>query len=132
MIPLLEIFTNDMGSMHAYVYEFIMHRKGDIDLSLFSFSYICRLKDQELTRTSYMKDVVLYEWIATKFTSYFLSYSLFVMDFQIYKWTSTIMKTRGVYHRCSGAAAQMSSIAASPTFEGPGHCVDGKGAQSTG
>jgi hypothetical protein len=34
MIPLGEIFRNDMRSMHAKFYEFIMHRKGDIDLSL--------------------------------------------------------------------------------------------------
>jgi hypothetical protein len=71
MIPLGEIFSNDMGSMHTKFYEFIMHRKGDIDLSLLSFSEICRLKEQELRRTSYMKDVVLYEGILCKFTSYF-------------------------------------------------------------
>jgi hypothetical protein len=34
-----------MRSEHAMFYEFIMHRKGDIDLSLFSFSEICGLKE---------------------------------------------------------------------------------------
>jgi hypothetical protein len=71
MITLIDIFRNDMGSMHAKFYKFSMHRKGDIDLSLFSFSKICRLKEQQLRRTSYMKYVVQYEEIPTKFTSYF-------------------------------------------------------------
>jgi hypothetical protein len=52
-------------------YEFIMHRNGDIDLSLLSFSKIHRLNEQELRITSYMKDVVLYEGIIAKFISYF-------------------------------------------------------------
>jgi hypothetical protein len=48
-----------------------MHRNGDIDLSLLSFSKIHRLNEQELRTTSYMKDVVLYEGIIAKFISYF-------------------------------------------------------------
>jgi hypothetical protein len=52
-------------------YEFIMHRNGDIDLSLLSFSKIHRLNEQELRTTSYMKDVVLYKGIIAKFISYF-------------------------------------------------------------
>jgi hypothetical protein len=72
MIPCGYLFSNDMGSMHDKFYKFSMHRKGDIDLSLFSFSEICRLKEQEIRRTYSMKDVVLYEGIPTKFTSYFL------------------------------------------------------------
>jgi hypothetical protein len=60
-----------MRSIHAKFYEFIMHRKGDIDLSLLSFSTICRLNEQELRIDSCMKDVVLHEWILTKFISYF-------------------------------------------------------------
>jgi hypothetical protein len=60
-----------MRSIHAKFYEFIMHRKGDIDLSLLSFSKICRLNEQELRIDSCMKDVVLHEWILTKFISYF-------------------------------------------------------------
>jgi hypothetical protein len=70
-IPLDDLFRNDMGSMHANFDEFRMHRKEDIDLSFFSFSEIYRLKEQELRRTSCMKDVVLSEGIPTKFTSYF-------------------------------------------------------------
>jgi hypothetical protein len=61
-----------MRSIHAKFYEFSMHRKGDIDLSLFSFSKVCRLNEQELRITYYMKDVVLYEGISTKFILYFL------------------------------------------------------------
>jgi hypothetical protein len=38
-----EILINDMKSIHAKFYEFIVHRKLDIDLQLFSFSEICRL-----------------------------------------------------------------------------------------
>jgi hypothetical protein len=69
-VPLDEHLWDDMRSLHAEFHEFIMHRKGDIDLSLFSFCKICRLKEQELRITSYMKDVVLE--ISTKFISYFL------------------------------------------------------------
>jgi hypothetical protein len=54
-----------MRRMHAKFYEFIMHRR-DIDLSLLSFSKICRLNEHELRITSYMKDVVLYKGILTK------------------------------------------------------------------
>jgi hypothetical protein len=43
-VPFGELFRNDMESMHAKCYEFIKHRKGDIDLSLLSFSKFCRLK----------------------------------------------------------------------------------------
>jgi hypothetical protein len=70
-IPLGEILRNDMRSMHVKFYEFIMHIKRDIDLSLFSFSKLCRLNEKELRITSYMKDVVLYEGILAKFISYF-------------------------------------------------------------
>jgi hypothetical protein len=31
-VPLGDIFMNDMDKMQAKCYEFIMHRKGDIDL----------------------------------------------------------------------------------------------------
>jgi hypothetical protein len=70
-VPLGDILRNEMRSMHVKFYEFIMHRKGDIDLLLLSFSKICRLNKQELRITSYMKDVVLYEGILTNFISYF-------------------------------------------------------------
>jgi hypothetical protein len=66
-VPFGELLTNDMRSMHAKFYEFIMHRKGYIELSLLSFSKICRLNEQELRITSYMKDVVLYEGILARF-----------------------------------------------------------------
>jgi hypothetical protein len=58
-----------MRSMHAKFYEFIVHIKGDIDLSLLSFSKICRLNEHELRITSDMKDVVLYERIPKKLNS---------------------------------------------------------------
>jgi hypothetical protein len=48
-----------------------MHIKGDIDLSLLSFSKICRLNEQELRITSYMKNVVIYEGNPTEFISCF-------------------------------------------------------------
>jgi hypothetical protein len=70
-VPLGELLRNDMRSMHAKFYEFIMHIKGDIDLSLLSFSKICRLNEQELRITSYMKDVVIYEGNPTEFISCF-------------------------------------------------------------
>jgi hypothetical protein len=61
-----------MRSVHAKFYEFIMHIKGDIELLLLSFSKICRLNEQELRITYYMKDAVLYEGILSKFISHFL------------------------------------------------------------
>ena len=70
-MPLGELFRNGMRSMHTEFHEFSMHRKGDINLSLFSFSKICTLEEQELRRIDYMKDVVLDEGIPTKFVSYF-------------------------------------------------------------
>jgi hypothetical protein len=70
-VPLGDLSGNGMRSMHAKFYEFIKHRKVDIELSLFSFSKICRLNEQELRITSYMKDVVLYERILSKFIYYF-------------------------------------------------------------
>jgi hypothetical protein len=71
-VPFGEILRNDMGSIHVKFYEFIMHIKEDIDLLFLSFFKICRLNEQELRITSYMKDVVLYEQEPTKFISSFL------------------------------------------------------------
>jgi len=70
-MPLGEHIRDDMGSVHAEFHKFSMHRKGDINLSLFSFSKICTLEEQELRIFDYMKDVVLDEGIPTKFVSYF-------------------------------------------------------------
>jgi hypothetical protein len=63
-------------------YEFIMHIKGDIDLSLLSFSKIRRLNKQKLRITSYIKYVALYERIIKKLFHIFWSYNLLTMDFQ--------------------------------------------------
>jgi hypothetical protein len=52
-------------------YEFRKHRGGDTNLSSFSFSEFCTLEECELGRIAYMKDVVLYEVVPTKFDSYF-------------------------------------------------------------
>jgi hypothetical protein len=57
--------------MHAKFHEFRNHRDEDMNLSLFSFSEFCTLEEQELGRIVYMKDVVLYEAVLTKFDSYF-------------------------------------------------------------
>jgi hypothetical protein len=77
IVLLGELLRNDMRSIHAKFYEFSIHRKGDIDLSLFSFSEICRLNKQELRITSYIKDVVLYAMISTKFISYFFKVAFY-------------------------------------------------------
>jgi hypothetical protein len=90
-VPLCDSFTNDMRSIHAKFYEFIMLIKGDIHLSLLSFSKICRLNNQELRINSNMKDVVLYEWISTKFISYFQRYNFLAMNFQ--SWRTDKYKT---------------------------------------
>jgi hypothetical protein len=42
-MPLGEQIRDDVRSMHANFHEFSMHRKGDMNLSLFSFSEICTM-----------------------------------------------------------------------------------------
>jgi hypothetical protein len=42
-VPLGEQIKVDMRSTHTKFHEFSMHRKGDINLSLFSFSEICTM-----------------------------------------------------------------------------------------
>jgi hypothetical protein len=78
---------------HAKFPEFWMHRAGDMNLSLFSFPEFCILKEQELRRIDYMKDIVLYEVIPTKFVSYFsqlyciwYKFSKFCFSF-FFEWT---------------------------------------------
>jgi hypothetical protein len=80
-VPLGDLLRNCM-SVHAKFYEFIIYKKGDIDLSLLSFFKICRLNEQELRITSYMKDVVLHEGNPNQFISYFQSYNFLAMKFQ--------------------------------------------------
>jgi hypothetical protein len=61
---------DDIWSLHAKFHEFKKHRGGDTNLSSFSISEFCTLEEQELGRNAYMKDVVLYESVPTKFLSY--------------------------------------------------------------
>jgi hypothetical protein len=63
---------DDMRSVHAKFHEFILYRSADMNISLLYFFDFFTLEEQELGRISYMKDVVLYEGILTKFISYFL------------------------------------------------------------
>jgi hypothetical protein len=70
-MPLGEHIWDDMGKVHDKFHEFFMHRKVDMNLSLFSFSEFCRLAEQEFRRFDYMKDVVLDEGIPSNVTSYF-------------------------------------------------------------
>jgi hypothetical protein len=60
-----------LSRVHDKFDEFRLHRGEDMNLSLIEFSEFCTLEEQELRRTYYMKDVVLYEEIHTKFISYF-------------------------------------------------------------
>jgi hypothetical protein len=65
-----------------------------MNLSSFSFYEFCILEEQELWRIAYMKDVVLYEVVPTKFDSYFSDlYFIFYefsnfMNEQVYKNTT--------------------------------------------
>jgi hypothetical protein len=61
-----------------------MHRNEDINLSLFSFPEFCTLDEQELRIFDYMKDVVLDEAVPIKFNSYFLTFDLSSMNFEIW------------------------------------------------
>jgi hypothetical protein len=45
-MPLGEHIRDDMRSEHAKFYEFSMHKKGYINLSLFSFSEFCRTSNR--------------------------------------------------------------------------------------
>jgi hypothetical protein len=69
-VPLGYHIRDYMGSVHAKFHKFIKHRGGDTNLSSFSLSEFCTLEEQELGRIAYMKDVVLYEGIPTKFILY--------------------------------------------------------------
>jgi hypothetical protein len=80
--PLAGHIRDDMRSVHAKFHESRMHRGGDTNLFSFSFLEFCTLEEQELGRIAYMKDVVLYETVPTKFVSSFLSSILFHMNFQ--------------------------------------------------
>jgi hypothetical protein len=56
-----------------------MHRSADMNISLIYFFEFFTLEEHELERISYIKDIVLYEGISTKFVScfskfYFISY----------------------------------------------------------
>jgi hypothetical protein len=66
-IPLGYHIWGIIRRVHAKYHEFRRYGGGDMNLSSFSFSEFCRLKEKELRRTSYMKDVVLYGMISTKF-----------------------------------------------------------------
>jgi hypothetical protein len=66
-----EKIRDDIWSSHAKFHEFNIHRDEDMNLSLFSFYEFCTLKEQELGRIAYMKDVVTDERIPTKLNSYF-------------------------------------------------------------
>jgi hypothetical protein len=70
-MPLGEHIIDVIRRVHAKFHEFRMHRGGDMNLSWFLFSEFCILKEQELGRTDYMKDVVLYDEIPIKFILYF-------------------------------------------------------------
>jgi hypothetical protein len=77
-----------MKSLHANVYEFSMHIKEEMNLSLFSFSEFCTLKEQELSRIAYMKDRVLYEAVPIKFVSSILELYYIFYEFLNQGWTS--------------------------------------------
>jgi hypothetical protein len=81
-MPLAEHILDVIRRVHAKYHEFRRHRGGGTDLSSFSFSEFCTLEEPELSRTYYMKDVVLYEAIPTKFVSSFWSAIVISMNFQ--------------------------------------------------
>jgi hypothetical protein len=81
-MPFGKKIRDDIWSLHAKFHECKKHRGGNTNLFSFSFSEFCTLEEQELRRIAYMKDVVLYESVPTKFDSYFLTYILFSMNFQ--------------------------------------------------
>jgi hypothetical protein len=63
-----------------------------MNLSSFLFSEFCTLEEHELGRIVYMKDIVLYKGIPTKFISYFL---------QLYFICYKVTNFRNVYmYRC--------------------------------
>jgi hypothetical protein len=83
-MPFGKKIRDGIWSLHDKFYEFKKHRGGDTNLSSFSFSEFCIL-EQELGKIDYMKDVVLYESVLTKFDSYF--YDLY---FIFYKFSNFI------------------------------------------
>jgi hypothetical protein len=93
-MPLGEQIRDEIWSLYAKFHEFGKHRGGDMNLSSFSFSEFCTLEEQELGRIDYMKDVVLYEVVPTKFDSYFSDLYFIFYEFsnftngQVYKNTT--------------------------------------------
>jgi hypothetical protein len=84
-VPLGEHIWDDLRSVHVKRHEFRKHRGGDMNLSSFSFSEFCTLEEQELGRIIYMKDVVLYEAVPTKFVLSFLELYFIFYEFSNFK-----------------------------------------------
>jgi hypothetical protein len=70
-----------------------------MNLSSFSFSEFCTLEEHELGRIVYMKDIVLYEAVPTKFDSYSSDFYFIFYKFsnlinrQVYK-NTTVTRLR--------------------------------------
>jgi hypothetical protein len=60
-MPLGELFRNDMSSVHAMFNEYSMYKKGDINLSLFSFSKIWTKEYHESRRFEYMTMILRFQ-----------------------------------------------------------------------
>jgi hypothetical protein len=80
-MPLGEHIGDDMRDEHAKFYEFSIHRKVDINLSLFLFYEICTIGEYESRRFEYMTIKVLFKGFEIYFII-FVRYILFSMNFQ--------------------------------------------------
>jgi hypothetical protein len=71
-----------MRDLHAKCHEFSMHRNEDMCLSLISFSEICTIVYFESWRFEYMRLLLRFKGFQTILFHIFVSYILFVTDFQ--------------------------------------------------
>jgi hypothetical protein len=74
-----------MRSVNVKFHEFIMHRIADMNISLLYFFEFFTLEEQELERTTYMKDVILYEAVPTKSISSFLELYFIFYEFSNFR-----------------------------------------------
>jgi hypothetical protein len=132
-----EQIRDDIWSLHANFHEFWKHRGGDMNLSSFSFYEFCILEEQELWRIAYMKDVVLYEVVPTKFDSYFSDLYFIFYEFsnftngQVYKNTTVTRLPSSWGELISWALKDKVKMGGgSPVGEAGGDCQGGHGCGS--
>jgi hypothetical protein len=80
-MPLGEHIRDDIRNVHDKFNEFIMHRKGDINLSLFSLSEIYTIAEHEYRGFEYMRMMLWFKEFQQNLFHIFMCCILFSMKF---------------------------------------------------